>query len=164
MQVKTEQGIKDVAIMEVTPETFIVPKGEEQFYHCRIEVRRFNASTGARISRPRMQCFGKKFFENGGREELERQGYTVEVMHNPAAWCAEQAAIKAEAERVTMEKKRAEEREALKQEIRAEMVQSGEIPASDIPASDIPAPEMADADAPAPKGKPGRKPKEENNK
>ena len=44
MQVKTEiEGkFKDVSILNVTPENFIVPKGEEHLYHCRIEIKKFD--------------------------------------------------------------------------------------------------------------------------
>ena len=77
---RTEEGqIKDVNILDVTPENFIVPKGEEDCYHCRIEVKKFNQDTGERISKPRMQVFGKKFFESFGLHNLRKQGFTVDV-------------------------------------------------------------------------------------
>ena len=41
MQVKTETGrIKDVGILEVTPENFICPSNERNMYHCRIEIKK----------------------------------------------------------------------------------------------------------------------------
>lgn len=72
VKAETEGKTKDVGLLDVTPESFIVPKGEESFYHCRIEVVKFNQETGERISRPRMQVFGKKFFETFGCSICEK--------------------------------------------------------------------------------------------
>ena len=90
MRVKAEKEgrTKDVGLLDVTPENFIVPKGEEHFYHCRIEVVKFNQETGERISRPRMQVFGKKFFETFGLHNLRKMGYRVNILHNPNEWAA----------------------------------------------------------------------------
>ena len=75
MQVKTETGrIKDVGILEVTPENFICPSNERNMYHCRIEIKKFNPETGERLSKPRIQVFGKKFFETFGLHNLRKQG------------------------------------------------------------------------------------------
>lgn len=131
---RTEEGqIKDVNILDVTPENFIVPKGEEDCYHCRIEVKKFNKDTGERISKPRMQVFGKKFFESFGLHNLRKQGFTVDVMHDPNKWLQENEAkleaekqkkaeagakAKAEAERKAM-------KEAMKAEILAELKAEG---------------------------------------
>lgn len=59
------------------------PKGEESLYHCEIEQRQFDPATGERLSRPRVQKFGKKFFESFGLHNLKQQGYTVTVLHDP---------------------------------------------------------------------------------
>ena len=137
MQVRTEEGqIKDVNILDVTPENFIVPKGEEDCYHCRIEVKKFNQDTGERISKPRMQVFGKKFFESFGLHNLRKQGFTVDVMHDPNKWLQEneakleaekqkkaEAGAKAKAEAAEAEKKAM--KEAMKAEIRAELKAEG---------------------------------------
>ena len=137
MQVRTEEGqIKDVNILDVTPENFIVPKGEEDCYHCRIEVKKFNKDTGERISKPRMQVFGKKFFESFGLHNLRRQGFTVDVMHDPNKWLQEneakleaekqkkaEAGAKAKAEAAEAEKKAM--KEAMKAEILAELKAEG---------------------------------------
>ena len=74
VKAETEGKTKDVGLLDVTSENFIVPKGEESFYHCRIEVVKFNQETGERISRPRMQVFGKKFFETFGLHNLRKMG------------------------------------------------------------------------------------------
>lgn len=137
MQVRTEEGqIKDVNILDVTPENFIVPKGEEDCYHCRIEVKKFNQDTGERISKPRMQVFGKKFFESFGLHNLRKQGFTVDVMHDPNKWSQEneakleaekqkkaEAGAKAKAEAAEAEKKAM--KEAMKAEILAELKAEG---------------------------------------
>lgn len=137
MQVRTEEGqIKDVNILDVTPENFIVPKGEEYCYHCRIEVKKFNQDTGERISKPRMQVFGKKFFESFGLHNLRKQGFTVDVMHDPNKWLQEneakleaekqkkaEAGAKAKAEAAEAEKKAM--KEAMKAEILAELKAEG---------------------------------------
>lgn len=137
MQVRTEEGqIKDVNILDVTPENFIVPKGEEDCFHCRIEVKKFNQDTGERISKPRMQVFGKKFFESFGLHNLRKQGFTVDVMHDPNKWVQEneakleaekqkkaEAGAKAKAEAAEAEKKAM--KEAMKAEILAELKAEG---------------------------------------
>lgn len=134
---RTEEGqIKDVNILDVTPENFIVPKGEEDCYHCRIEVKKFNQDMGERISKPRMQVFGKKFFESFGLHNLRKQGFTVDVMHDPNKWLQEneakleaekqkkaEAGAKAKAEAAEAEKKAM--KEAMKAEILAELKAEG---------------------------------------
>lgn len=140
MQMRTEEGqIKDVNILDVTPENFIVPKGEEDCYHCRIEVKKFNQDTGERISKPRMQVFGKKFFESFGLHNLRKQGFTVDVMHDPNKWLQENEAkleaekqkeaeadakAKAEAAEAAEAEKKAM-KEAMKAEILAELKAEG---------------------------------------
>ena len=136
VKAKTEGETKDVDILDVTPENFIVPKGEEDCYHCRIEVKKFNKDTGERISKPRMQVFGKKFFESFGLHNLRKQGFTVDVMHDPNKWLQEneakleaekqkeaEAGAKAKAEAAEAEKKAM--KEAMKAEILAELKAEG---------------------------------------
>ena len=86
VKTETEGKIKDVGLLEVTPENFIVPKGEENYYHCRIEVVKFNQETGERMSRPRMQVFGKKVFETFVLHNLRKMGYKVDILHDPNVW------------------------------------------------------------------------------
>ena len=75
VKAETEGRTKDVGLLDVTPENFIVPKGEENCYHCRIEVVKFHSETGKRLSKPRIQVFGKKFFETFGLHNLRKQGF-----------------------------------------------------------------------------------------
>lgn len=134
MRVKTEiEGkTKDVALLDVTKENFIVPKGEERCYHCRIEVVKFNGETGERLSKPRIQVFGKKFFETFGLHNLKKQGYKVDILHDPNVWEAENKEkteeakrAKAEAAAKAEEEAKAAEREQLKKEIMAELAANG---------------------------------------
>lgn len=133
MRVKYGNTTKDVSILEVTPENYIVPKGEEGVYHCRIEQKSFNASTGERQSRPRIQKFEPKMWPMLSRN-LKLQGWTVEVMHDPTEWIKQQEekAAMTEAERIKQRQeaeaqRKAEEKAALKAEIIAELKAAGMI-------------------------------------
>lgn len=137
MRVKTEtEGkTKDVGLLDVTPENFIVPKGEESFYHCRIEVVKFHGETGERLSKPRIQVFGKKFFETFGLHNLRKQGYKVDILHDPNVWeAANKEKIeankraKAEAAAQAAAEANAAERAQMKAEIIAELKAAGVIP------------------------------------
>lgn len=87
----TKDG-RDTPIEKLTPENYIVPKGEEKDYHAVIEVRQFDPKTGKRLSKPRVQKFGKKIFEAHVGDSLRKQGYTVTILHDPNVWMKEQAA------------------------------------------------------------------------
>lgn len=117
---KTKNG-RDLPIEQITAENYIVPQGEEMTYHCKIEVVQFNSKTGERISKPRIQKFGKKIFETTVLKALKKQGYTVDILHNPTKWIAEQSAKKAE----NAKAKRLAEKEQMKQEILAELAALG---------------------------------------
>ena len=130
MRVKTEtEGkTKDVGLLDVTPENFIVPKGEESFYHCRIEVVKFHGETGERLSKPRMQVFGKKFFETFGLHNLRKMGYKVDIMHDPNVWEAANKEKIEDNKRAKAEAAaKAAEREQMKAEIIAELTSAGVI-------------------------------------
>lgn len=81
----TKDG-RDTAIENLTAENYIVPKGEEKFYHAVIEVRQFDSKTGKRLSKPRVQKFGRKTFETTVLPSLKKQGYTVTILHSPAEY------------------------------------------------------------------------------
>ena len=87
----TKDG-RDTPIEKLTAENYIVPTGEEKDYHAVIEVVQFDPKTGKRISRPRVQKFGKKIFEAHVADSLRKQGYTVTILHDPNVWLKEQAA------------------------------------------------------------------------
>lgn len=107
----TKDG-RDTAIENLTADNYIVPKGEERSYHVVIEVVQFDPKTGKRLSRPRVQKFGRKMFEAHVRSSLQKQGYTLTVLHDPNEWIKAQRAIatanreKAEAEKAKAEKEK----------------------------------------------------------
>lgn len=148
MRVKVSEGkTKDVAIIDVTPENYIVPDNEKHLYHCVIEVKKFDSETGKRLSIPRIQKFGKKGYENSIAENLKKQGYTITVLHDPNEYvkaqaeekaartaaqqkaAEEKAAADAKAKAEAEAKAKAEEKAALKAEILAELKAAGVIPA-----------------------------------
>ena len=131
MRVKFGTTIKDVPILEVTPENYIVPKGEEGSYHCRIEQVNFNPSTGVRLSRPRIQKFGAKMWPSIERN-LKLQGWTIDILYDPTAYLkakAEEAAMTAEqlrkAKAEAEAQRRKAERDAIKAELLAELKAEG---------------------------------------
>lgn len=123
MLVKTDKGkTRDVALLDVTPENYICPKGEEMLYHCRIEVKKFDQESGERLSQPRLQKFGRKFFESFGLHNLRKLGYTVDILHDPAEWYEAHKAEAEAAEEAAKEARKAE-MDALKAEIRAQVLE-----------------------------------------
>lgn len=95
---KTKDG-KNVPVSELTAENYAVPAGEERFYHCVIEVVQFDPKTGKRISKPRVQKFGKKSFETSIYKTLKKQGYAITILHDPKGWEQKLAEKKAAAEK-----------------------------------------------------------------
>ena len=91
----TKDG-RDTPIERLTAENYIVPKGEEKDYHAVIEVEQYDQKTGKKLSRPRVQKFGRKIFEQTVLASLKKQGYKITILHDPNEWLAEQKA-KAEA-------------------------------------------------------------------
>lgn len=106
----TKEG-RDLPIEKLTPENYIVPKGEERFYHVVIEVEQFDQKTGKRLSRPRVQKFGKKMYEAHIQASLRKQGYKVTVLHNPNEWLKENQAKAAQAAKEQAEAKAKAEQE-----------------------------------------------------
>lgn len=86
----TKDG-RDTAVENLTPENYLVPKGEEMVYHCVIEVVQYDAKTGKKLSRPRVQKFGKKIFETAVRDSLIKQGYEIKILYNPKEFIKKQA-------------------------------------------------------------------------
>lgn len=131
MRVKFGNSTKDVPILEVTAENYIVPKGEEGTYHCRIEQVNFDQRTGKRLSKPIVQKFEPKMFDTIVRN-LNQQGWTIDILHNPTEYLAEQEAKVKELQEMTYkqrkeaaEQAKKAEREALKKEILAELKDAG---------------------------------------
>lgn len=118
---------RDLPIEQITSENYVVPRGEEIVYHVKIEVKQFNSKTGEKVSRPRIQKFGMKTWESSVRDSLRKQGYTMEILHDPNTWIAEN---RAQIESLKAQK-RESEKAALKAEILAELKASGVIPESE---------------------------------
>jgi hypothetical protein len=117
MRVKVSEGkTKDVAIIDVTPENYIVPDNEKHLYHCVIEIKKFDSETGKRLSIPRIQKFGKKGYENSIADNLRKQGYTITVLHDPNEYMKAKAEAdekaKAEKAKAAEEKAKAAEEKA----------------------------------------------------
>ena len=106
----TKDG-RDNPIEKLTPENYIVPKGEERAYHVVIEVVQYDQRTGKKLSKPRVQKFGKKMFETHVADSLRKQGYTVTILHDPNAWIKEQQEKAAEQARADAEAKKKAEQE-----------------------------------------------------
>ena len=131
MRVKFGNGTKDVGILEVTPENYIVPEGEKGTYHCRIEQTQFNQRTGKRLSVPVIQKFEPKMWPMLKRN-LKQQGWDIEVLYDPTAWLKQQAealeqakALNAKNKAEAAAKAREAEKQALKAEIIAELKAAG---------------------------------------
>lgn len=108
MLVKFENGVKDVDLLEVTKENYIVPENEKNVYHLLIEQRKFDGNTGKRLSRPRIQKAGKKMFELNLQHNLPKQGYVIEILWNPNTYLQEveeQKKIKASIKKAEAEAK-----------------------------------------------------------
>lgn len=95
---KTKDG-KNVTVDKLTADNYAVPAGEELLYHCVIEVVQYDPKTGVKISKPRVQKFGKKTFETFVQKTLRKQGYTVNILHSPEGYAEALAKKKAEAEK-----------------------------------------------------------------
>ena len=87
----TKDG-RDTPIEKLTPDNYIVPKGEEKDYHAVIEVVQYDPKTGRKISKARVQKFGRKTFERTVDASLKKQGYAITILHNPNEWLKAQAA------------------------------------------------------------------------
>lgn len=122
-------GTKDVPILEVTAENYIVPSGEENTYHCRIEQIQFSPTTGKRLSKPMIQKFEAKMFPSVQRN-LRQQGWTIDVLYDPTDYLREQKekeAMTREQRKAAEEARKQREREAMKNEIIAELKAAGMI-------------------------------------
>ena len=131
MRVKFGNVTKDVPLLEVTAENYIVPVGEEDTYHCRIEQIQFNRNNGKRESKPRIQKFEAKMFPMVSRN-LKQQGYTIDVLYDPTSHLKVLAQKEQERKEMTYQqrreleaKRKEEEKKALKAEILAELQAQG---------------------------------------
>ena len=125
---RTKDG-RDLPVLDITADNYIVPQGEEMTLHAKIEVRQFDPKTGNRISTPRIQKFGMKEWQSVMQSSLRKQGYTVEILHDPFKFAQEHAAQEA------AEAKKAAELAAIKEQAKAELLAelkaAGVIPTQD---------------------------------
>lgn len=131
MRVKFGNSTKDVSLLEVTAENYIVPKGEEDTYHCRIEQTQFNPRNGKRLSKPVIQKFDAKMYPSIARN-LRQQGWDIVVLYDPTSFLEEREAKRQELANMTYqqrkqaeENRKAAEKAALKAEILAELKAAG---------------------------------------
>ncbi len=108
----TKDG-RDTLIENLTPDNYVVPKGEERYYHAVIEVKQFDQKTGRRISRPRVQKFGRKMFEGHVLSSLRKQGYEVLILHDPNEWIKAHRAEQAQAAKAKADAKAKAEQEKI---------------------------------------------------
>ena len=132
---RTKDG-RDLPVLDITADNYIVPQGEEMSVHAKIEVRQFDQKTGKRISTPRIQKFGMKEWQSVMQSSLRKQGYTVEILHDPFKFAQEHAAQVAAAQ--AAKAKAAQEaaelaaiKEQAKAELLAELKAAGVIPIQD---------------------------------
>ena len=131
MRVRFNNSTKDVTILEVTKDNYIVPQGEENTYHCKIEQTQFNPRNGKRMSKPRIQKFDAKMFPSLQRT-LKQQGWDIEILYDPTDYLQEQEEKRQALQSLTFQqrkeaeqKRKAAERKALKDEILAELKAAG---------------------------------------
>lgn len=138
---RTKDG-HDLPVEKITADNYIVPKGEERYFHVKIEVKQFNPKTGVKISTPTIQTFGPKMYRAIMAKQLKRLGYSIEVLHNPEEWlranAEKAAAARAEQEKAAKaaaEAKKAAELAAIKEQAKAELLaelrEAGLIPAAE---------------------------------
>lgn len=116
---------KDLPILEIIPENYKVPAGEENTYHVKMEVKSFDQHTGERLSHPFIQKFSRVDFENGMMSQLRQQGYDMVILHDPKEWLKShaEAVAKTRAQKIADAKAKAEaEKETLKEQIRQELL------------------------------------------
>ena len=87
----TKDG-RDTKIENLTPDNYIVPKGEEKYYHVVLEIENYDRKTGKKLSKAYVQKIGRKIFETHVQASLVRQGYKMTILHNPTEWIKEQQA------------------------------------------------------------------------
>lgn len=141
----TKDG-REVALENLTAEQYIVPKGEERLYHCVIEVTNFDRKTGKRLSKPRIQKFGRKMFDAHIYHSLTQQGYDVKILHDPTKWIVEHKAEVAASRKAKAEAEAAAKQKAMDEAIAAAVAKAlAEKEAADAAAKA--AKEKAEADA-----------------
>ncbi|MBR5671820.1 MAG: hypothetical protein IKX02_00070 [Spirochaetales bacterium] len=140
---------KKTSILEMTAENYACPAGEELLFHVKIENLQFDPKTGARRSHPRIQKFGRKSFFAKMLPALKKNGYDVEILHNPEEWLKahpvpEKGRGKAPA--IDIEKIKADLKAELKAEMEAKLKAEMEAKTTHDEASEV----VSGSESPAP--------------
>ena len=106
---------QNLPLLEITKENYLVPAGEENLYHIRLEVKNFDVHTGERRSHPFLQKFNLIDVEAGMLSLLRQQGYSIDILHDPKEYAKQKAAAMEKAAAEAAEKL-AKEKEAAKKE------------------------------------------------
>ena len=135
----TKDG-RDLPVEKLTAENYVVPKGEEKVYHALIEVTQFDQKTGKKLSRGRVQKFGRKIFESSVRASLVKQGYEIVILHDPTEWLKEQAGKAAAKAKADAEAKKKAEQEKFDAAVAAAVAKAlaSQKNTTDAPAYDAP--------------------------
>ena len=98
-------------VTEITAENYLVEENEKGFFHCKLEIKAFSPTTGERLSRPYIQKFDAKGFEQM-LFNLKKLGYSVDILHDPTRKVEEkpaETAVETESEETAVEEKPAED-------------------------------------------------------
>nr|WP_302400466.1 hypothetical protein [Alistipes onderdonkii] len=82
-------------------EPFKPAPGDEAYVHVTLEQPNYDKRTGQKLSRPRMQKFGVREYAKV-KDQLYKQGYTVELLYMPTAKTLAEAQLPATPTPVTV--------------------------------------------------------------
>ncbi len=68
------------SLLLIHRENYVVPKGQEQRVHCKIAKL---DEKGNFIELPRIRTYGLRGFETLFKENMEKLGYTLEILYHP---------------------------------------------------------------------------------
>ena len=74
------------AIDKVNASNYVVPKGEERYYHVKLEVPQHDPHTGEKVSFPYIQKFTAKMFKARLNRTLKLRGYKTEILYDPTEY------------------------------------------------------------------------------
>ena len=74
------------AIDKVNASNYVVPKGEERYYHVKLEVTQHDPHTGEKTSIPYIQKFTAKMFKARLSRTLKLRGYKTEILYDPTEY------------------------------------------------------------------------------
>lgn len=80
------------AIDKVNASNYVVPKGEERYYHVKLEVPQHDPHTGEKVSFPYIQKFTAKMYKARLSRTLKLRGYKTEILYDPTEYLKKVAA------------------------------------------------------------------------